>query len=44
MTQYSVNLPAGCGWGHLLDGAKERLGEPVVHHKRQLPMIVFEVF
>ncbi|MCA1678075.1 MAG: transposase [Actinobacteria bacterium] len=37
-------LPAGCGCGHLFDGGEERLGEPVVHHKWELPVIAPQVF
>ncbi|MCA1680526.1 MAG: IS66 family transposase [Actinobacteria bacterium] len=38
------HLPAGCGCGHVFDGAEQRLGEPVVHHKWELPVIAPEVF
>jgi len=38
------HLPAGCGCGHRFDGAEERLGEPVVQHKWELPVIAPEVF
>jgi len=38
------HLPAGCGCGHLFDGREERLGEPVVQHKWELPVIAPEVF
>jgi transposase len=39
------HLPDMCGCGHLFDGGEERLGDPVVHQKWELPPIrplVFE--
>jgi hypothetical protein len=38
------HLPAGCWCGHCFDGAKQRVGEPVVHHKWELPVIAPDVF
>ncbi|MDQ3247473.1 MAG: IS66 family transposase [Pseudomonadota bacterium] len=38
------HLPVGCGCGHLFDGAEERLGAPVCHHKWELPVIAPVVF
>ena len=37
------HLGAGCGCGHRFDGREERLGEPVVQHKWELPVIAPEV-
>ena len=38
------HLPVGCGCGYVFDGAEQRLGEPVVHHKWELPVIAPDVF
>lgn len=38
------HLPVGCGCGHVFDGAEQRVGEPVVHHKWELPVIAPDVF
>ena len=38
------HLPAGCGCGHRFDGREQRVGEPVVHHKWELPVIAADVF
>ena len=37
------HLPVGCGCGHLFDGGEERLGDPVKHHKWELPVIAPDV-
>lgn len=33
------HLPDACGCGHVFDGREERLGDPVVHQKWELPVI-----
>ena len=38
------HLPVGCGCGHRFDGGEQRLGEPVVRHKWELPVIAPDVF
>ncbi|MGI8729004.1 MAG: IS66 family transposase [Solirubrobacteraceae bacterium] len=36
-------VPVGRGCGHVFDGAEQRVGEPVVHHKWELPVIAPDV-
>jgi len=39
ITQGFDHLPGCCGCGHRFDGQEQRLGEPVVHQKWELPPI-----
>ena len=38
------HLPTGCGCGHRFRGGEQRLGDPVVHQKWELPVIAPQVF
>jgi len=37
-------LPGGCGCGHLFDGSEERVGDPLIHQKWELPAVCPLVF